>query len=324
MVCLVFGVKCAKNRAFNTAHKRNIFKGRYIKMSITRKFFPNNTINKAEDINVLVSAFKSFVFADGERAEAIKEMTAIIDEFNTELKKSAVGSVANSENIISAMIPDITIDEKTAKSDRLRKRAVLTAISYKQYKVDTVKNEIRVTDRAVTIRDIFAYLCDSFASAHADQKVKKEDRTKAENKILPTATAKALRLFMIGAFRFENVADTTNIVYNFNATNTEENALFLTATPSKANAEKQIKATATALELGEINFKRVHALTLYKRAYTIDKGHQPKIASLLDFVQDFIISARYAKNSITLPNATDKGGIFSTEDTTAEENVWKF
>jgi hypothetical protein len=76
--------------------------------------------------------------------------------------------------------------------------------------------------------------------------------------------------------------------------------------------------------MGEIPFKRVHALTLYKRAYTIDKGHQPKTADIVDFAQDFIISARYAKNNIDLPEVIDRAGIFATDTTEESENVIRF
>lgn len=290
----------------------------------TRKFFVNHTISTAEDINRLVADFRAFHFVENERADAIKELTAIIDDYNEDLKKSAVSAIVNSGNIISAMIPEFTIDEKTAKSDRARKRAVLNAISYDCFKVDTIKGEIRKSVRAVTIRDIHAFLCDMEAFKHADFTITKQDREKAKNTIVDSKTAQAFRLFMIGAFRFENVADTTNIAYIFSEQHTDENALFLSSTPSKANAEKQIKATATACGLGEIPFKRAHALTLYKRAYTIDRGHQAKTADILDFAQDFIISARYAKNGIELPDVSDNGGIFSIEDTASAENVWKF
>lgn len=287
-----------------------------------RKFFPNNTITTAEDIKTLVNDFKSFHFVNNERAEALEEMTAIIDEFNEDLKNTAVSDIVNSGNILSAMIPALELDEKTRKTNA-RKRAVLNAVSYDQYKVDTAKNEIRVSSRPVTVRDIFAYKCNLLASAHADRKVTKEDREKAKKAILTAEQMNAFRLFIIGAFRFENVTDKTN-GYNFNATDTEENALFLTATPSKNNAEKQIKYTATACGLGEINFKRIHALTLYKRAYTIDRGHQAKTADILDFTQDFIISARYAKNNIDLPEVNDRAEIFAHDTTAENENVIRF
>ena len=294
-------------------------------MTTTRKFFVNTTITTTEDIKRLVSTFRAFHFVNNERAEALAELTAIIDEYNEELKNSAVGTIANSDDIMTALVPSIVIDEKTAKSNNARKRAVLNAVSYTQYKVDTEKNEIRATVRAVTVRDVFAYKCNLLASKHADRKITKDDREKAKKQVLTEEQTNALRLFMIGAFRFENVADATNVTYNFNATDTEENALFLTATPSKANAEKQIKTTASALGLGEINFKRAHALTLYKRAYTIDKGHQAKTVDILDFMQDFAISARYAKNNIALPEVNDRAGIFANEDTaTDSDNVFKF
>lgn len=291
---------------------------------MTRKFFINNTITTAEDISALVSAFRSFHFVNNERAEALAELTAIIDEFNAELKNTAVGTIANSDNIVSAMIPAFTIDEKTAKNSNARKRAVLNAISYEVYKVDTEKNEIRKTTRAVTVRDIYAYNCDLLASKHADSKVTKQDRENAKRQIVNTATADAFRLFMVGAFRFENVSEDLIKDFNFSA-NSEEYKLFLLDKPSKANAEKQIKKTAENIGLEAIPFRRIHALTLYKRAYTIDKGHQPKVADILDFTQDFIISARYAKNNIELPDTTDKSGIFATEDTASTaDNVWKF
>lgn len=289
---------------------------------MNRKFFINNTINSAEDIKTLVSDFKAFHFVNNERTEAVEEMTAIIDEYNAELKNSAIATIIASGNILSAMIPALNLDEKTLKTNA-RKRAVLNAVSYNQYKVDTEKNEIRVSSRPVTVRDIFKYKCELIASGHADRKVKKEDREKAKKEILTAEQLTALRLFIIGAFRFENVTDKTT-GYNFTETETEQNALFLTATPSKTNAEKQIKSTATACGLGEINFKRVHALTLYKRTYTIDKGHQAKTADILDFMQDFIISARYAKNNIDLPEVADRAEIFATDTTETSDNVIRF
>ena len=57
----------------------------------------------------------------------------------------------------------------------------------------------------------------------------------------------------------------------------------------------------------------------------MDKGHQAKTADILDFMQDFTISARYAKNNIALPEVNDRAGIFATEDTaTDSDNVFKF
>ena len=288
------------------------------------KFFADITINSAEDIRNAVSRFQSFVFADGEKEVATKELLSLIAEYNDDLKKSAVYTVANADNILSAMIPSITLTEAESKSDRLRKKAVYNAISYIQYKVTEKdgKHEIRQTEKAVSVRDIFEYICNSLATKHADGKITKEDRTKAESTILSADAKKAFQLFMFSAYRFENVADLTKNC-SVSADTEEDEKLFITAEPSKAKAEKQVKALAKTIGF-EIPFKRSHALTLYKRAYTVDKFHQAKTVSVLDFAQDFIISARYAKNAIEMPEIIDKAGIFVADEIPKVDSVITF
>lgn len=306
-----------------TVYCMRLFEKRYKPMKT--KFFADITINSAEDIKNAVSRFQSFVFADGEKEVATKELLTLIADHNETLKASAVGAIANADNILSALVPSITIDEKTAKSDRLRKKAVYNAVSYVQYKVTEKdgKHEIRQTEKAVTIRDIFDHLCNIYANGHADMKIRKEDRTKAENRILTADAKHALHLFMVGAYRFENVADILKGV-SVKADTDTESKLFLESTPSKANAEKQIKHTAVSIGFGEIAFRRSHALTLYKRAYAVDKFHQAKTVSVLDFAQDFIISARYAKNAIEMPDIIDKAGIFVADEIPKVDNVITF
>lgn len=287
-----------------------------------KKFFDAITINSAEDIKTAVAHFQSFVFADGEKEVATKELIGLIEDYNATLKTTAIREVTTAEcGMLNALVPSITLDAQTAKSDRLRKRAVYNAVAYTQYKVTEKdgKHEVRQTEKAITIRDIYTAFCDSLAFKHADMKVTKDDRKKAEELIIGKDEKTALALFIAGAYRFENVADALkDITIKASA---EDSALYLDGTPSKAKAEKQIKRTAEMLGLGEINFKRSHALTLYKRAYTIDRYHQAKVVDALDFLQDFIISARYAKNNIEMPDIIDKSALFVVEDAPTDNAI---
>jgi hypothetical protein len=288
----------------------------------TRKFFINNSINSFDDIKTLISDFHSFVFADGERAEALREMFDIIAEYNARLKADKVGEIANAENIVSAMIPEINLDAEKAKNSNFRKRAVYSAIAYKQYKITENKNgryELREIEKAVTVRDIFDAMCKLCASKHADMKITKADRENAKSALLNGAE-NAFKAFMIGAYRFENIAD--KLVEKYPLEVMED--IFTADKPSKALAEKQIKRVAEIIGLGSISFRRVHALDLYKRAYTIDRYHQPKVADIIDFAQDFIITARYAKNNIELPEIKDNGGIFTADNIETASNVLIF
>ena len=286
------------------------------------KFFVNTTIHSLEDIKTAVELFHSFVFVNDERNQAIAELSALIDEYNAELKATAVFEVVNTGNIFGALVPTITIGTDEVKSAVKRKRAVYNAVSYIQWKIIEKDGayEIKAIIKALTLRDIYTALCELNATAHADGEVTTADRKKALETIINADFANALRLFMFGAYRFENIADKLK---DFSVKADEEHALFTTATPSKANAEKQIKQTATALGMGDIAFKRAHGLTLYKRTYTVDRYHQPKVADILDFAQDFIISARYAKNNIELPEILDKGGIFTVDEVVKTDNAIK-
>lgn len=288
------------------------------------KFFESTAIHSTEDIKTAIDRFNSFVFVNNERNEALAELSALIDEYNDELKSNALFAVVNSGDIFNALIPAITIGAEEVKSATKRKRAVYNAVSYPQWRLTEKdgKHELRAIEKAVTLRDIHTALCNLYATEHADRKITKCDREKAMTAIMSADTLQALRLFMYGAYRFENIAD--KVARDWRATITEENAIFTEATPSKNNAEKQIKLTAQTIGLENIAFKRAHALTLYKRAYTIDRYQQPKVADILDFAHDFIISARYAKNNIELPDMLDKGGIFAVEEQVKTENIITF
>lgn len=291
------------------------------------KFFTNTTIHSLEDIKQAINTFKSFKFVDDEKTQATADLLKMIDAYNVELKNNAIDTIADAENIIQAMIPVIDMDNKTRKSNALRKRAVYNAVSYKHYKVTDKggKHEIRQTTKAVTIRDIYTRLCELNATSHADGKVTKADREKARSSIVGNvANANAIKLFLIGAYRFENVTDVLKDITPPTCDDATYK-LFIDAKPSKANAEKQIRHIAKTMITDDIEYKRVHGLTLYKRTYTIDKYHQAKIVDALDFLQDFIITSRYAKNEIELPDVQDKGGIFKVDDADATtDNVITF
>ena len=102
----------------------------------------------------------------------------------------------------------------------------------------------------------------------------------------------------------------------------EEKALY-GDNPSKAKAEKQIKALAEALDIKGA-FKRIHGLALYKKCYTLDQRMQPKTADALSILQAFITLSRYAVNGIELPDLIDKGGILHTEEAKQTDNVITF
>lgn len=295
------------------------------------KFFPGVVIDSAEAIATTVNAFKAFEFAPGERAEAIKEITRLIDDYNTDLRVKAAGEILMAPDFIAAMIPAITLDAPTASNSNKRKRAVINAVSYPQYTI-TEKNgthEIRKRVKALTVRDLFADLVDLAATKHADNKPTKADRDGAKATLIPAYRADALRLFTYSAYRFENITESVQAfgVLNSHGITDGDKALFLTDKPSKANAEKQIKALSRLLDFDggdAIAWKRVHGLALYKRAYTVDRFHQAKTADALDLLQDFITVARYAKNGIPLPEIIDRGDIFASQEAESEAEAWTF
>ena len=280
--------------------------------------FANHSITDFESVKEAVKIYESFVPANDEEAKKAREaLLDLINEGNENNEALAVSEIASSENIVKALIPEITLTPSELAKSNARKNAVSYAVSYKQFKIALVNNkyEVRQTLAPVTLAKVYKYLYESYAFSHADRKVTKADREKALSVIF-NGSEKALRLFCIGAFSYENIADKMpTLIYMSD----EEKALY-SDSPSKAKAEKQIKALAKALDI-DGNFKRIHGLALYKKCYTIDQKMQPKTADGLAILQAFITLSRYATNGIELPELVDKNGILHTEEAKQTDSV---
>jgi hypothetical protein len=283
--------------------------------------FANHTITDKESVKVAIDIYKSFVPANEEEKQtALDTLIDLINEGNENNEMLAVSEVAHAENIVKALIPTITLSPSEMAKSNARKNAVNYAVSYVQFKIieDGKNYVVRETLAPVTLAKVYKYLCEEYASGHADRKVTKADREKALSVIFG-GTEKALKLFCCGAFAYENITDKMPTLIKM----TDDEKALDGDTPSKAKAEKQIKALATALDING-NFKRIHGLALYKKCYTLDQRMQPKTADGLSIMQSFITLAKYAINGIELPDLIDKGGILHTEDAKQTDNVFTF
>ena len=283
--------------------------------------FANHSITNLDSVKEAVKIYESFVPTTEEEAKFAREsLIDLINKGNEENETLAVSVVAHSDSIVKALVPSITLTPSELAKSNTRKNAVNYAVSYEQFKIteNGKKYEVRKTLAPVTLAKVYKYLCEEYAFGHADRKVTKADREKALSVIF-NGSEKALRLFCIGAFSYENIADKMpTLIYMSD----EEKALY-SDSPSKAKAEKQIKALAKALEI-DGNFKRIHGLALYKKCYIVDQKMQPKTADGLAILQAFITLSRYAINGIELPELIDKGGILHTEDAKQTDSVITF
>jgi len=293
-------------------------------MNTKSKFFANVTINSKEDFKELLKVYNSFVFVENEKEEAIKELVAIVNSFSLELENNALSVYANADNIIDSLIPSITLTDRESNNDNLKVKKVYNSVSYKQYRVIEDGNGyvIKERDIPVTLSKIKTYLSERYAFGHADMKVKKEDREKAENLIINNDVRKALKLFMYSAYKAENIADKVEFNFFSKSVTEDENKLFIDFKPSKAIAEKQINKLAESLNI-DVKFMKIHGLDFYKSCYKKNVKGRIEIPELIKVLQDFIITARYAKNGIELPKVKDKAGIFEIEEVT-ENDVLSF
>lgn len=283
--------------------------------------FANHSVTDFESVKEAVKIYEAFVPANEEEAKKAREaLLALIEEGNENNEALAVSVVAHAENIVKALVPVIALSPSDLAKSNVRKNAVNYAIAYEQFKVieNGKKYEIRKTLAPVTLAKVYKYLCEEYAFGHADRKVTKADREKALSVIF-NGSEKALRLFCCGAFAYENITDKMPTLIKMSD---EEKTLY-GENPSKAKAEKQIKALATALEI-DGSFKRIHGLALYKKCYTLDQKMQPKTADGLTVLQAFITLSRYAINGIELPDLIDKGGILHTEEAKQTDSVITF
>lgn len=292
---------------------------------MTVKFFANVNIEKEEDLLTLVQEYKRCVFAnEEEKAQAIEEMDDMIQDFNQDLENIAISKYAKSETLIADLIPQITLTERENANSNTRKNKVFNAIAYPQFFI--IENEgtrtIKKRIVPVTIRKIMEYYANSLAFGHNDGKVTKQDREKARETVLTHEIDKALTLFMYGAYAYENVTETVKGYSKIARLTEEEKAIFIEGKPSKSRSEKQLNEVAKMLQL-DVKFKKAHALSLYKRCYTLDRKGQATVADTADVLQDFILYARYAKNDIELPEVKDKAGLFK-EVVVADENILSF
>ena len=290
-------------------------------MKTNFNLFANHTITDKDSVKVAIDIYKSFIPAnEDEKKIALNSLIELINEGNENNEKIAVSVIADSENIVKALIPSIALTPSEMTKSAKRRNAVNYAVSYTQFKIieDGKNYVVREFLAPVTLAKVYKHLCDKYAFSHADGKVTKTDREKALSVIFNGAE-KALRLFCCGAFAYENITDKMpKLVYMTD----EEKALY-TDSPSKAKAEKQIKALATALEI-DGNFKRIHGLALYKKCYTLDSRMTPRTADGLAILQAFITLSRYAINGIELPELIDKGGILHTEENISTDSVFTF
>lgn len=284
--------------------------------------FANITISAKEDVAKAIEIYKSFVPAnEDERKRAISALLEIIEEGNADIEKRALYEIAKNDDIIKALIPHIDLDERTKAKSALRKNAVHLAVSYPQFKIieDGKLYVVKEFYKPVTVVNVVNFLVDMAKFNHADGKATKADRENALAKVL-NGSNRALQLFCIGAFSYENIADKMPTLAYMSE---EENAVF-GGTPSKAKAEKQIKALASALNI-EGDFRRIHGLALYKKCYTLDQKMTPKTADAVSILQAFITIARYAINGIEMPEMIDKGGVLYAEKAVdLSDNIFTF
>ena len=286
--------------------------------------FAGMSISSANDVAEAVKVYKSFVPTDEAEHEGAR--TALIDfinNSNADIEALAISKVAEADDIVKALIPSITLTEADKNKSFKRKNAVYLAVSYPQFAVEkdtkaqTEQYVIRTRIVPVTIAKVFKYLCDKKAFGHADRKVTKADREMSMAHIL-NGSERALQLFCYGAFSYEHIADKLPKMVKLTEAEAE-----LYGTPSKAKAEKHIKALAEAFGI-DGSFKRIHGLALYKKCYTLDAKMTPKTADALTVLQNFIIISRFAINGLELPDVVDKGGVLFTDTAVDTDTTFIF
>lgn len=275
-----------------------------------KTIFANIEIKNLDGVKECVDAYKHFIPAsESEKAEALEALISRIEEANANLRAEALAEITRAEDIVKALIPSIVLTEAEKAKSNVRKNAVAFAVSYPCFIVteDEGSFTVREISKAVTLADVAKALVDIYAFNHADMQPTKADREKAVRTIV-NGNARSLALFTTGAFAYENVADKLPKVMGM----TEEEEKTFGGSPSKAKAERQIKALADAFGIDASKFKRVHGLALYKKCYTLDARFQPRTVDALTVLQSFIIVARYAINDLDLPDLVDKGGVLAT------------
>lgn len=285
------------------------------------QLFANVSVSTKEDVAEAIKIYKSFVPAnEEEHKKAVEALLDVIEEGNRENERRAIYECIKSEDIIKYLIPTIDLNARDLAKSNVRRNAVHLAVSYAQFKiVEDKKNYIvRTTYAPVTVAKVVKFLADLEAFGHAENRTTKADREKALAKVMNGAE-RVLQLFCTGAFAYENIADKLPNIIRMS----EEEVAVFGGTPSKAKAEKQIKALAKALNI-EGDFHRVHGLALYKKCYTLDAKMTPKTADITTILQAFITISRFAVNKIDLPDLVDKGGVLLAEKEVDTNEVFTF
>lgn len=276
--------------------------------------FDGLTITDTDSVVKAIEAYKSFVpTTEEEHIEARNALIDFINKGNEEIEALAISEVAKSDDIVKALIPSITLSEADKAKSFKRKMSVYLAVSYPQFAI--ARDNTAVTEQyivrkkvvPVTLAKVFKYICEDKAFGHADMKITKDDRAAALAQIF-NGSERALQLFCYGAFAYEHITDLPKTI----TLSEDEAKIYADGTPSKAKAEKHIKALAEALKV-DGSFKRIHGLALYKKCYTLDAKMTPKTADALTVLQSFIIIARYAVNGLELPEVVDRGNILFTD-----------
>ena len=263
-----------------------------------KTMFANITITNLDGVKEAVKTYKSFVPTTQEEADSAWEaLQECIENANTDLKNAKISEIVNADDIIAALVPVIEITDAERLKSNTRKMKVALAVAYPQFIVTESKEDgitYREIATPVTLANIVKYLVDLYAFGNADGRPTKANREKALRKVF-NGNARSLALFTTGAFAYENIADKLPSLMGM----TEEEAQTFGGTPSKAKAEKQIKALATAFGIDATKFKRIHGLALYKKCYTLDNRMQPRTVDGLQEKAESTTTVTVKKTTVT-------------------------
>lgn len=299
-----------------------------------KKYFESLVIRSIADIRTACENWKSLPDSD-KNADTLAYVEYALDTYNQAMFAGKVYAVSHDDNgslktfadmILALSAVKVSVTDKDIKNGKKVARIVKDAVSVPVWRVRIDSKTANLVfnghgRKAVTIADIIKAQERHYAFGHADNKVTKADRDNARADIFADDNAnKTMRMFIASATKFENVFDKLPADIRKQYADSIADTEF--ATISKSASELHIKALATAV-FGEHDFKlkKVHALTLYKRAYTVDKNMIHTIGSLEETFQSFVIVLRYAYNYLNFP-VIDNADIFETGNDTATDEYY--
>ena len=130
-------------------------------MKTNFNLFANHSITDYDSVKVAVKTYESFVPSNEEEAKIARDsLIDLINKGNADNEALAVSNVADSDNIVKALIPAITLTPAELTKSNVRKNAVNYAVSYKQFRIALVngKYEVRQFDSPVTLVKVYKYL----------------------------------------------------------------------------------------------------------------------------------------------------------------------